>query len=621
MRRLQFTMKKGFAIVALILLLTADAFLKIYVERSASFAPFYSSLFRIATGVLILSALYLFQYFRKGEAASRLWQSHFGDEKVPSGRILVILIILSGAFLRFWKLESLFVGFFLDEAYNGLDAIAIRELGARPLFLAWNSGREALIAYLDAASTWLFGYSAFAIRAVTALAGMLTLVCFYFFAKKIFSQKIAMVSVFLLAFSKYAIIYNRFGLRINLMLLFEVASLCFLAYGMKSEKKNYGFFIAGGIAAGLGFHTYIPYRIFPLVWIAFLLDKGVRSQIRAHLKGLAVAIIVCFLVTAPLAYHFVKNPQHFSGRMKRTGVLSNQKESPVRLIWQSTKDTVGLFVFKSDPNARHNVEEEPGLSPFSTGFFVLGAVITLVHLRQPYSFFLLFYFSITILPGILGAAAPHASRNLGALPPALLFSTFGIFAAIKILAANRTLATMLLALILAGNLFTGINDGLFRYASILDSQTPEDTSLWGMDSAETEIADYVNRFGSRYDIYLAPQHFFHATIEYLTYDKSLHQLLTDDLEFTRTKQTLVILQLTRRNMWWMRDDNDKNFYHWWNQYHQMEIPYIRSTIRRAYIKDPHMMKGSDRYLLQKLQIKYPAGKLLDFEQFSVYLFK
>jgi 4-amino-4-deoxy-L-arabinose transferase-like glycosyltransferase len=614
-------MKKGWAIVAIVLLLAADALLKIYVEHSPLFAPSYSSTFRIATVVLILSALYLFQHLRRGEAASSLWQSYLSDEKVPKASIFVILIILSGAFVRFWKLDSLFVGFFLDEAYNGLDAIAIRELGARPIFLAWNSGREALVAYLDAASTWLFGYSAFAIRAVTALAGTLTLVCFYFFAKKVFSQKIALIAVFLLAFSKYAIIYNRFGLRINLMLLFEVASLCFLAYGMKSEKKNYLFFIAAGIAAGLGFHTYIPYRIFPLVLIAFLLDKGIRSHLRAHLKGLAAAIIVCLLVAAPLAYHFVKNPKDFSGRMKKTGVLSNQKESPVRLIWRSTKDTVGLFVFKSDPNPRHNVEEEPGLSPFSTGFFVLGALIALVHIRHPYSFFLLFYFFITILPGILGAAAPHASRNLGALPPALLFSTFGILAVVKIVAANRILATTLLAVILAGNLFTGINDGLFRYASILDSQTPDQTSLWGMDSTETEIADYLNRLGDHYDVYIAPQHYFHATIEYLTYDKSKHQPLTDHVQFPRTKQTLVLLQLTRRNMWWMRDDDNKNFYHWWNQYRQMEIPYIRSMIRRAYIKDPHMMKASDRYLLQKLQILYPEGKLLDFDQFSVYLFK
>jgi 4-amino-4-deoxy-L-arabinose transferase-like glycosyltransferase len=251
-------MNKLFAVVALLLLLTADAFLKIYVERSTTFAPFYGSLFLIATCVLILSALYLFQYFRKGDAVSGLWQSYLSGEKVPAERILVFLIVLSGAVVRFWKLDTLFVGFFLDEAYNGLDAIAIRELGARPLFLAWNSGREALIAYLDAASTWFFGYSAFAIRAVTAMAGTLTLVCFYFFVKKVFSQKIAIIALFLLAFSNYAIIYNRFGLRINLMLFFEVASLCFLTYGMKSEKKNYLFFVAAGIAAGLGFHTYIP---------------------------------------------------------------------------------------------------------------------------------------------------------------------------------------------------------------------------------------------------------------------------------------------------------------------------------------------------------------------------
>jgi hypothetical protein len=338
------------------------------------------------------------------------------------------------------------------------------------------------------------------------------------------------------------------------------------------------------------------------------------------MKGLALAAGVGFLVVAPLAYHFLKNPDDFGGRMKRTGVWSQQKEPLPVLLWRSTKDTFGLFHYKSDPNARHNVAEEPGLSPFATGFFVLGLVVCVANLRRPYSFFLLSWFALTILPGILGAAAPHASRNLGALPPALLFASIGIFSALDILAKNRrTLRFALLAIVLGGNFLTGINDALFRYSAILDAQLADESGLWGMNSAETEIAHYLNRTDERYNVYLSPQLFFHATIPYLTHGKSTHKLLTESTELTHERQNLLVFQLTRRNMWWMRDDDSKNFFHFWDRYRNVQVGTARSTIRRTYRNNPHMMRASDDLLLAILRSRYSTGRMIHFDQFSVYL--
>ncbi len=77
-----------------------------------------------------------------------------------------------GVLFRFWKLDSLFDGITYDEAYKGLDAIAIREFGERPVFLDWNGGREALVAYLVAAAQTFFDYTSISVRVVTAIAGM-----------------------------------------------------------------------------------------------------------------------------------------------------------------------------------------------------------------------------------------------------------------------------------------------------------------------------------------------------------------------------------------------------------------------------------------------------------------
>src|SRR5207237_8173948 len=123
------------------------------------------------------------------------------DQSNLSAKWIAIASVLLGILFRFWRLDHLFDGLFWDEAYKGLDAISIREFGERPIFLNWNAGRDALVAYLVSASTFVFRYSGFAVRAIEALAGVFTLIFFYLFVKKILNRNIALLCLFLLAVS------------------------------------------------------------------------------------------------------------------------------------------------------------------------------------------------------------------------------------------------------------------------------------------------------------------------------------------------------------------------------------------------------------------------------------
>ncbi len=461
-------------------------------------------------------------------------------------------------------------------------------------------------------------YGPFAVRAVEALAGSLTLLFFYLFVRKLFRQPVPLICLFLLAVSKYHIIYSRFGIRVNLILLFQTATLYFLARALKDARKSYVPFLLAGVAAGLGFYTYIAYRIFPLVGLALIFDKGVRQNARARAPQLIAGMLLCALILAPLAFYFVKNARSFSDRMSRTALWSKQTEAVPILILKSAKNKIGMFSFKGDINPRHNVESEPALSPFASAFFWLGLLFVAAHFRKPYVVFLLLYFLFLITPGILGADAPHASRNLGALPPAIIFCSLGILAAIEILSPlGPSIGKLFMAVVLGGNLLTGPNDGLLRYSKDLDAQNPSKSGLWGMNSAETDVATYLNTFGDTYDVYLSPQLFYHSTVEYLT--KLPHKLLLANTNLRREKMSLLVLELTPRNLWWLRDDNGKNFFKWWAQYYSTPVPEIRKQVISTYGNYPKMMNQSDRRLLRLLEAKYPDGKLLQFDQFTAYL--
>jgi hypothetical protein len=501
-----------------------------------------------------------------------------------------------------------------------LDAIAIRQFGERPIFLNWNAGREALVAYLVAGMTFLSGYDAFAVRAVEAVAGVATLIFFYLLSKRLFGYRIALLCLFLLAFSKYHIIYSRFGIRVNLTLLFEVATLYFILRGVQERQKRWVFLILAGITGGLGFYTYIPYRIFPLVPLALLLDRNFRLSLSGKLKPLAASLLICIVIVAPLAMFFAKNARSFSDRMSRTSLWAKKNESIPALVARSAWRTAGMFTFQGDINPRHNVDAEPALSPFATAFFWLGILASLAAIRKRWALFLLLYFLIMITPGILGADAPHGSRNLGALSPAILLIATGICRAIGILRNSfGTPSRWLIAIALAGVALTGPNDALFRYSADLDAQDPAKSGLWGMNSAETDVADYVTRFPNDFQIYLSPQLFFHSTIEYLA--KTPHMLLKSDTQFPPQKMTLIVLQETPRNLWWLRDDDGKNFFKWWAQYYGNSVRSMRQDVLHAYVSYPMMTKQSDHRLVLLLQKQYPDGRLLRFDSFTAYLLK
>src|SRR5262245_1960271 len=209
---------KHFPVVVLFLFVGAEAFLKRESLSALSANPFYTLLLILALSVFLLSLLYFARYFVSDPNAKGIWDSFLSPVVIPPwATLLVVGILVVGTFLRLWKLGTLFEGMAWDEAYKGLDAIAIRKYGERPVFLNWNAGREAMIAYLVAISQHFLGYTVDSVRIVLALAGSLSILFFYLFIRKILNHNIALLSAFLLAVSKWHVIHSRYGVRIALI--------------------------------------------------------------------------------------------------------------------------------------------------------------------------------------------------------------------------------------------------------------------------------------------------------------------------------------------------------------------------------------------------------------------
>lgn len=104
--------------------------------------------------------------------------------------LLLLIIVLCAAFLRFYQLDRLPPGLFYDEAFNGVDARRVIEGVSRAIFFHGNNGREALFIYLQSLFVWLLGYKAFALRLTSAFVGILTIPIIFQLTKAVLSQDV-----------------------------------------------------------------------------------------------------------------------------------------------------------------------------------------------------------------------------------------------------------------------------------------------------------------------------------------------------------------------------------------------------------------------------------------------
>ena len=368
--------------------------------------------------------------------------------KVSRELLIVVLIISVAAFFRLYKLEVYPPGLYPDEAMNGNNAIQAIEgvppAGGYKIFYPENNGREGLFIALQTASIKIFGNTAYALRVVSAIAGVLTVLGTYLLTRKLFNWQIAAISSFALAVSFWHVVFSRIGFRAIMAPLLITYGIYFFWNGLSSARKRS--FLISGICWGLGFYTYISFRIMPLALVATLLaywfalkkdfehERYIETRNRI-VQGLAVFMVTVIIIVLPLAYHFYVHPGDFMGRLTKVSVFEDT--NPLLTILKNTGKTLGMFNFIGDRNWRHNISGESVLFWPIGIFAVIGffkSIFKLERSRQkhghlsPAHVLLLSWFFLGLLPVILSTEGiPHSLRAIVVIPVVYIFVAEGLW--------------------------------------------------------------------------------------------------------------------------------------------------------------------------------------------------
>ncbi len=225
--------------------------------------------------------------------------------------IILFAILILGAFFRFYRLGTDPAGFHQDEVSQAYNAFSILETGKDRygedypiLFRSFGSYQPSVYTYITPIFIYFFGNTIFAARFTSALFGTLIIVVTYLIvkiiSKKQYSEKLALMSSFVVAFSPWAIHFSRRVVEGNLGLFFFLLAFYLL---LKSIKKIVFLPFAAAIM-GIATHAYYSERVIGLVFFfAFIIY--LRKHFLKNKKWLVYGLGVFGVIMIPHLFTIV----------------------------------------------------------------------------------------------------------------------------------------------------------------------------------------------------------------------------------------------------------------------------------------------------------------------------
>ena len=230
--------------------------------------------------------------------------------------IVLILIVIIAATLRFYRLGKVPTSLNADEVANGYNAYSILKTGKDEynrkfplLFQTFDDYRLPLNIYFTVPAIFVFGLSDFAVRFPSAVFGTLTVLLTYLLVIELLSgglggtnhfdirnplikQWIALTSSFLLAISPWHLQFSRSAHEGTIAIFFTVLGVtCLLR-----APKNKWLYIIGFISMALSVWSYHSSRVVtPLILISYtiLYYRDILKDKFIFLSGMGLCFAIC----------------------------------------------------------------------------------------------------------------------------------------------------------------------------------------------------------------------------------------------------------------------------------------------------------------------------------------
>ncbi|MEM7333043.1 MAG: glycosyltransferase family 39 protein, partial [Chloroflexota bacterium] len=196
----------------------------------------------------------ILRFWKRCALLQKLWRDFFGPSHTGWA---LLLALLTAVLTRFYQLGDAPPGLYRDEAFNGLDALAVLE-GQHAIFFTANNGREPGYIYLTAVAISILGRTPLAVRISAAIVGSLTTLVIYGLGKSWFGRQTAVYAAWIWAITLWPIHLSRIGFRTILLPI--ILGLVFWIGTEAYRRKSIRLWALAGAVYGLAFYTYLAIR-------------------------------------------------------------------------------------------------------------------------------------------------------------------------------------------------------------------------------------------------------------------------------------------------------------------------------------------------------------------------
>ncbi|MEM8861128.1 MAG: hypothetical protein AAGD96_22620 [Chloroflexota bacterium] len=348
-------------------------------------------------------------------------------------------LLLLAFLLRVYQLDSLPPGLTHDEANHGHEAIEVLN-GIYRYYFPLGYGREPFYAYLLAGWMGVVGVSPFTLRLLIVMGMVVTHAAVYCWVDKLFSRKVALLSLAILAVGWWPLVASRQALRSGLLPLITIGLVAgtYAIWDQAQKEQSLAKFFKAirwpviSIAVLIGFmlHTYIAARV---LWVfipalgIYLLLINVQVAKRFWM-GATPAVAGGLLLSAPLFIYLQNNPgletrlEMLDGPINAflsgdvLPVLENSWGAFLGIIWPG----------RGDQFLAYNIPSKQTLAPLTAVFFLLGILKSLIRWHQPKYMLLLLWLGVGLAPSLITGPTAATTRSIGALIPIYLLAALGI---------------------------------------------------------------------------------------------------------------------------------------------------------------------------------------------------